>query len=140
MNDLSGFNQQVAACQDEAYTLAWYLLGDDAAAEAVVQAAVANVFHGYSISQAGKKSCRLSVLQAVLDQCQQQSTNPLPTTGASNGDGILEMLQRLPEREKQALVLIDILGLAYPEAAAVLGRSMKGIPGLLSRARRELAV
>jgi DNA-directed RNA polymerase specialized sigma24 family protein len=45
MNTLSLFNQQVLHYQDDAYTLARYLLGDDAVAEAVMQNAVQVTFH-----------------------------------------------------------------------------------------------
>ena len=31
MPDLAHFNQQVLLCQDDAYTLAWYLLGSETA-------------------------------------------------------------------------------------------------------------
>ena len=53
MDTLSLFNQQILLCQDEAYTLAWYLLGDEIEAEKTTQAAVEAAFRLFT-TQSGK--------------------------------------------------------------------------------------
>ena len=50
-----------------------------------------------------------------------------------------EALQRLPERQRAALVLCHYQGLSNAEAADVMGTSVKAIEGLLVRARQALA-
>lgn len=47
-------------------------------------------------------------------------------------------LQRLPERQRAALVLCHYQGLSNAEAADVMGTSVKAIEGLLVRARQGL--
>lgn len=50
-----------------------------------------------------------------------------------------EALQRLPERQRQAVVLRHIEGLSNPEIAAVLDISVEAVESLTSRGRRALA-
>lgn len=52
---------------------------------------------------------------------------------------VAKALADLPERQRSALVLCHYQGLSNAEAAAVLGTSVKGVEGLLVRARRTLA-
>lgn len=48
-------------------------------------------------------------------------------------------LQKLPERQRAALVLCHYQGLSNAEAADVMGTSVKGVEGLLVRARKAMA-
>ncbi len=140
--NLFELNQQVTACQDEAFTLAWYLSGDDQAAEAAVQAAVEAVFQNHSQR---KMPCRLAILGAVIDWFRQgshlrwQGRQPLPITGANDAYTVLSNLRRLPEAERLALILVDILGLGYPEAAGLASLPVKTFGQRLAQARRSLA-
>ncbi len=133
---LAIFNRQVLQCQDDAYTLAWYLSGDETLAETVVQSAIENL---YRRASAGKKSYRLMILQAVVTQSHQNLRRLLPMTGKTSEQSILEMLCRLPEEERQALILVDILGLSYAESAEVLRMPVQDVSQRLAWARRKLA-
>ncbi|MCB9990782.1 MAG: sigma-70 family RNA polymerase sigma factor [Rhodospirillales bacterium] len=55
-------------------------------------------------------------------------------TGAIVG----KALQNLPERQRVALVLCHYQGLSNAEAADIMGTSVKGVEGLLVRARKAL--
>jgi DNA-directed RNA polymerase specialized sigma24 family protein len=133
---LAIFNRQVLQCQDDAYTLALYLLGDEAMAEAAVQAAVESVFrHGC----AGDKPFRLSILQAVANESHQHLQRALPIIRNTGEQSILEMLRRLPEQERQALILVDVLRLNYEESAEVMRVPSKNFGLRLAWARRRLA-
>jgi len=51
---------------------------------------------------------------------------------------IIASLQRLPKRQRAALVLCHYQGLSNAEAAAVIGTSVKAVESLLIRARKSL--
>ena len=132
MDTLTLFNEQIRQCQDDAYTLAWYLLGDEAEAEAATQAAVRAA---YALFSPGQANCKLAILKQVLLACfGKHSRASIPATG-----GLPPALQSLPERERQALVLVDILNLSYPEAARVAGQPVREILHLLAQARSKVA-
>jgi DNA-directed RNA polymerase specialized sigma24 family protein len=131
MDTISLFNQQILLCQDEAYTLAWYLLGDAVEAEKTTQAAVEAAFRRFTPH---RENCRRLILQQVLRQCQRKTPvkETLPIPGIPQGCVSLTDLERL------ALVLIEILHLNYPEAALISGCSPQKISRLLAQARRKL--
>lgn len=125
---LAAFNRQIMLYQEEAYTLAAYLLGCDEAAAQAVQSAVMMTFQRSSV--AGNP--RLNLLQAVI----QSSAH---NRGGSNAvDGTLDArLLALPQDERRAAVLVDVLGLSYAEAAQVLGCTSGQVSGWLTRARLQ---
>lgn len=131
METLTRFNQEILQCQDDAYTLAWYLLGDEEAAEAVLQKAVEASYHCFS-SRNG--DCRFLILKQVVDQC--RTRDPIP--GSLDEPGIGFGLRLLGEHERVVLVLADILGLGYREVARVTNQSYKDVGRLLCTARRKL--
>ncbi len=133
--NLASFNRQVLNCQDDTYTLAWYLTGDEALAEAVVQAAVERVFRS---APGAEKRCRSMILRTVILLSKQHRHLLLPASGKAEGSDVFEMLTGLPEQERQVLILVDILGLSYSEAADLLDQPVKETSALLSQARREL--
>ena len=131
MDTISLFNQQILLCQDEAFTLAWYLLGDTVEAEKMTQAAVESAFRVFTTH---RENCRLLILQQVLRQCQRKTpvkeTLPIPD--------ISQESEPFTDIERQALILIDILHLNYPDAAMVLSCPPQEISRRLARARRKL--
>lgn len=131
METLLLFNQQVLQCQDDAYTLAWYLLGDETQAEEVMQSAVEAA---YSCFASGKPDCRRLILSFVVEQCRRRK----PPARVPDGTAVHHRLRALPEPERAVLVLIDVLGLAYREAACIIGRPLNDIGRLLARARRKI--
>lgn len=48
------------------------------------------------------------------------------------------MIQRLPENYRQAIILVDLEGMAQHEAAARLGLSVSGMKSRVQRGRRQL--
>lgn len=131
MDDLLQFNQQVLQCQDDAFTLAWYLLGDDAQAEAVTQAAVEAAF---PLAQASRPNCRLLFFEQVLRRC----AGKYPITAPLGVPQSHAALFHMPAAERQAIILIEILNLGYPETARLLHCSVKDVSHRLAQARRRL--
>ncbi len=124
--------------QDEAYTFAYYLLGDEKAAEAATQAAFD------SVSRHGKlqmEQFRQAVLRGVLNRS--QAAAPLvPSTGRAameQREDVTRALLRLPAAERSALVLVDVLGMGYYDAARIMGCSRKQITYLLAQGRMKFA-
>jgi DNA-directed RNA polymerase specialized sigma24 family protein len=128
MEMLTQFNQLVLQCQDDAYTLAWYLMGNETKAENVVQKAVEMAFR--SIGQTAEP-CRTRILRQVLRFARQRGILHLPTHAPQAAPA----LQSLPPAERQALLLIDVLNIPYPEAAAILELPEKQVARLAAQAR-----
>lgn len=57
---------------------------------------------------------------------------------AETGRAVGAAIARLPDRQRNALVLTYYEGLSNAEVAAILGTSVSGVEALLVRARREL--
>ncbi len=127
--ELRVYNSLVLGCQDEAYSLAVDLLGNESTAAALVQ----EVFlSGFARRKDPRLPFRLRALQWVVRTCLERSRK-LP------GPARLEpRLGRLSNDEQVAVVLIERLGLSYTEAAAVLGLKNEEFRGLLARARQKM--
>lgn len=128
------FSALVLRCQDDAYTLAYYLLGDEEEAARATQAAFARVQRLGSLPQS---RFRLEVLRGVL-KCARGEANAHPGAVQPN-DAISRMLLGLRSEDRTALVLVDILSLSYAEAAQVLGCSKQGLAKRLGHARLNLS-
>lgn len=128
MDSLSLFNQQVLQIQDDAYTLAWYMLGDAVEAETVMQEAVQAAFSSFSSK---RTDCRLLILKQIVEQCRTRK----PAASSSVEPGIFCNLCSLSEQERVILVLIDVLGLDYQDASFITGIALGKIGSLLARAR-----
>jgi len=131
MNTLSLFNQQVLQCQDDAYTLAWYLLGDEAEAEAVMQKAIEAAYRCFALKL---ENCHLLILKQVVEQCRGRK----PAACGSNGPDIFHNLELLTESERLALILIEVLRLGYSEAARITDIPLKETGRLLAQARLRM--
>jgi hypothetical protein len=124
--DLNEFNRQVLACQNQAFTLACSLLGNEPAADAVVSDAVRALYAQFPV----KTSILPQLLHEVLRRCE-RGARP-------KGAGVPVHLRRLPARECRALLLVDVLGLCYDEAAEVLGCSRQQLAAWLASGRQRL--
>jgi DNA-directed RNA polymerase specialized sigma24 family protein len=118
-SQLSSFNTLALRYQDEAYTLAYYLSGDEARATEATQAAFASLYlrQGLRLEQ-----FRQEVLHWVLVNCRQFGAS-FPGRSPSRAmakDDLCRQLLGLPEKDRSAVILVDILGLNYSEAAFVL--------------------
>ena len=139
------FNTLALRYQDDAYTLAYYLLGDDARAAGATQAAFDRIFRRGSVPQ---NRFRVEVLRGVLQSVRAgesaRSSRPARHSRPAQlaqaaGDALSRLLLRLRSDDRSALVLVDVLGLGYREASQVLGCSERELARRLGRARFSLA-
>src|SRR5450756_2738201 len=112
---LDQFNQQVLACQEEAFTLAFSLLEDDALACEVLQEVILRVYSGWR-----DDACNIvvKVLHGVIGMCRQAKPSKIPD--ATEWICGWNQLERC---EQEALLLVDWLGKTYQQTALVLDRS-----------------
>jgi DNA-directed RNA polymerase specialized sigma24 family protein len=139
---LTTFNTLALHYQDDAYTLAYYLLGDESCAERATQAAFDYLYQHAGLSF---ERFRLEILRRVLEHCQKKAAPALrliPHTAvkrlAGSHDATLGKLLALKYGERSVVILVDVLGLNYEEAAQVIGSSMKQVSHLLAQARQQM--
>lgn len=121
--------------QDEAYTFAYYLLGDEGAAEAATQAAFTNLLRKGAMRA---EQFRQDVLRGVLAGSRRFAIPVTSNANAPREDLTLALLN-LPAEQRSALVLVDVLGLNYDDAASILGCSRKQFAHLLAQGRMKFA-
>lgn len=136
--DLQAFNSLVLASQDEVYSLAYHTLGDEALGARAAQQAFLRAYRELPRFQRGSwrawlYRCAVQVLQSLMSK---EVTARSPRSGgvtlASPG------LDALPFDLRLVLALVDLEGLDYEEAAAVLEVSPQKIKSRLARARQQL--
>lgn len=128
--ELQAYNSLVLQSQDEVYNLAYDLLGAECMAAAVVQEVFVS---GFDRRKDTRLMFRLRVMRWVVRACLGRS-QVLP------GPERLEpRLARLTNEEKVALILVERLGLNYPEAAVVAEKSAADIRRILAQARLSLS-
>ncbi len=124
--ELQVYNRLVLQYQDEAFSLAFDLLGEESAAAALVQ----QVFlRGFNRRDDERLPFRLRVLRWLVGACLQRRQ---PLTGLARLD---PRLARLSNEEAIALALVERLGLSYAEAGEVLGKTAADFRRLLATAR-----
>ncbi len=165
--DVAAFNQLVRAYQAQVYRTAYRVLGDAAVAEDATQdafiAAYKNIRHFrgssfkawllrivtnrcYDLLRAQRRRPTASLDALLLDP-----DNPAPGLARAAPETPHEVAERhelgaliqrgletLPHEQRITLVLIDIEGLSYEEAANVLATNLGTIKSRLSRARAAL--
>lgn len=121
--------------QDEAYTFAYYLLGDERAAEAATQAAFTSLPRKRTVRP---EQFRQDVLRGILAGSRKFA---IPVTAAANAprEDLTRALMHVPTEQRSALVLVDVLGLTYDDAAGVLGCSREKFAHLLAQGRMKLS-
>jgi DNA-directed RNA polymerase specialized sigma24 family protein len=137
------FNTLALQTQDEAYTLAFYLLGDEHNAEQATQAAFGQL---QQYARLELSRFRLEVLRRVVEGCQRISRILPNRSGLRSAfrmvaqrDETFQNLLNLNESERFVIVLVDVLGLNYGEAAQVLSSSKKQVGKTLAQARWKLS-
>lgn len=128
--DLEAFNGQVLACQEEAFTLACSLLGDEGLACELVQAVFLRV---YARRGNGGGSIPLQVLQGVIGMCRQARPSHTAT-----GVELISGWHELARSEQEALLLVDVLGKSYSQAAQVLGKYEREVAAAVASGRYKL--
>lgn len=119
--------------QDEAYTLAYYMLGNDELASEVTQKAFAGMYENFSLRMDAFKQ---AAMRNVLAGCRSAEMKADP---AATRDALNHRLLRLNTDARSAVVLVDILGLCYDEAGHILGCTQKQVGQLLAQARASLS-
>jgi len=129
------FNTLTLQLQDEAFTLAYYLLGDEARAAEATQVAFSGLYQRPGLKL---ESFRRDVLRRVILQCR-GAQGAISGLGFNSRDEISIHLMKLDARERCVAVLVDVLGLSYTEASDILGCPRKEVGKLLAHARLNLA-
>jgi DNA-directed RNA polymerase specialized sigma24 family protein len=123
---LQRYNLLVLQHQDEVYSLAFDLLGDERAADALVQAAFVQ---GFARRAHERPPFRLRALRWVVQACLDRR-GPLP--GPARLDSRLAGLANEPA---VALILVERLGLSCAESALVMGMEMEEFRSVLAEGR-----
>lgn len=127
---LEQFNQQVLACQDDVFTLAIALVGEEELACQIVQEVIQKVFIS---GRSGSQPIELQVLQGIVFSCRRATHSPFCESITMPG------WKQLTRRQKEILLLIDVLGKTYQDAAFILSNSRQEIVQNLAMGRRNLA-
>lgn len=166
--DLEAFNRLVLVHQDWVYNFAYRILGDPQDASDATQEAFVRAFRNLSAYRGGSFRAWIlriatNVCRDELRRRKHHTTIPLVPYGpsgeeiespywiADQSDSPEEMalygelretlqscLDQLPITYRTIVVLVDILGLEYPEAAEIIGRPVGTVKSRLARARVRL--
>ena len=128
--DLEAFNRLVLACQEEAFTLACPILGDEVLACEVVQAVFLRVYAHWGD---GGDVISVQVLQAVIELCRRSRPSK-----AHAGLELISGWHQLECAEQQALLLVDLLGKSYQQTALVLDKSEHEVAVTVALGRYKL--
>ncbi len=161
--DVAAFNQLVATYQELCYNVAYRLLGDaDAAADVTQDAFLAAYRHLDQFKGGSFRSWLLRIVTNAgydalrarrrhpsqsLDQLAEESSFDLPDPAdlpetlalrRELVERIQEGLQLIPVDQRLVLILCDVQGLSYEEAATVLSVHLGTVKSRLSRARGRM--
>jgi RNA polymerase sigma-70 factor (ECF subfamily) len=166
--DLEAFNSLVLAYQDAAYTLAFRILGNSATAEDITQDAFLSAYRKSDSFRYGSFKAWLLriVTNACYDELRRQKRRPttelyptnennmevetpywLEDPGKTPEEAIMQSelsaviqksLNSLQVNFRTVVVLVDILGMSYAQAAEVTGVPVGTIKSRLRRARLGL--
>jgi RNA polymerase sigma-70 factor (ECF subfamily) len=166
--NLEAFNQLVSLYQDMVYHQAYRMLGerqsaDDAAQEAFISAYrnlatyrggsfrawLSRIVTNLSYDELRRRKARPTVSFEVHDSYGDEIESPDWATAKEETpeerllqseleDTIQACLNRLPPEHRIILVMVDMLGLEYGEAAEALGRPIGTVKSRLARARNRM--
>jgi RNA polymerase sigma-70 factor (ECF subfamily) len=140
------------------YAHAYRVLGDGAEAEDVAQDALMRLWRIAPDWRAGEAKVTTWLYRVVANLCtdvlrKRRSTpldevaepqDPAPSVPqqmqqTARAEALQAALQTLPERQRQAVVLRHIEGLANPEIADILGVGVEAVESLTARGKRGLS-
>ncbi|MCL5429167.1 MAG: sigma-70 family RNA polymerase sigma factor [Chloroflexi bacterium] len=166
--DLEAFNRLVTSYQGLAFNVAYRLLGDDFAAEDITQEAFVSAYKNLRDYRGGSfKAWLLRIItNGSYDELRRRQRRPQSPLEPENRDGeeapdpawladpgespqelaervelskaIQRCLNQLETEFRAAVVLVDVQGMDYAEAARVLGRPLGTVKSRLARARSRL--
>jgi DNA-directed RNA polymerase specialized sigma24 family protein len=128
-DDFETYNRLVLQHQDEAFTLAAHLLGDDDRACEVVDETFRKAFESRRIP---RHFFRLEVLRQVVTLCRGQVRK------LAGPPRLAQLLAGPVDDEKIILALVDCLGLGYNETGVILGKNPAQIMKTLAQARYKI--
>jgi RNA polymerase sigma-70 factor, ECF subfamily len=138
--DLVAYNSLVRKHQDAAFTLAFYMLGDENAAVEVAQAAFLAAYQKldrFNLNKQPNHSAASWFLSWVVKICLDQPAAALDGRISLPYDVCRQLHQLSPEC-RLAVILVDLLGLDYREAASAGGMKRKQLLSCLARGRISL--
>lgn len=166
--DIDSFNRLVLAYQDLVYNQAYRLIGEDESADDATQNTFISAYNHLSSFRGGSFKAWLLriVTNACYDELRRRKRHPtvplepLDDTGEEVEsprwmvdptdhpeeqiqrlelqNAIQHCLDKLPDEFKVAVVMVDVQGLDYSEAAESLGKPIGTIKSRLARARIRL--
>ena len=157
--DLSGFEALIRKYQDRVYNLCRYMVRDPQDAQEAAQDVFLKAYKGmkgfrpdasiytwlYRIAVNTcldyKRKSRRDTLRKQPLTVDLPSTEPLPAelyNSREISESIQVALQKLPEKQRAAIVLREIEGLSYEAVAEVLHTSVGTVKSRISRAREQL--
>ena len=138
----------------EIYRYVYAVLGNRADAEDVTQTTFVNALRALERGERPRKPANWLITIAhnlIRNRFRQQQTRPrqveldrdVPTLETDDDGPSLEdlvrALQRIPDTQREALVLREMEGRSYKEISTILGVSVTALETLIFRARRSLA-
>ena len=139
--NLEAFNRLVLEYQDAVYSFAFRTLGDEEAAQETTRLIFQEAHRQLAGFRSG--SFRLWLLRLAARICMRRlkgwhaTYRTPPSIRTSPAENSLQACLRLiPPDLRLALILVDLEGLTYPEAAAVLNASPAKILARLAQARQ----
>ena len=138
----------------EVYRYVYAVLGNRADAEDVTQTTFVNALRALERGEQPRKPANWLITIAhnlIRQRFRQQQSRPrqveldrdLPSLEADDDvpaiEDLVRALQRIPESQREALVLREMEGRSYKEISAILDVSETALESLIFRARRSLA-
>lgn len=155
--DMAAARVLSARLSPRAYAHAYRVLGDSAEAEDVAQEALLRLWKQAAKWDAGRAQASTWVYRVVANLCtdrlrkrRESGLDEIdvpadPSAGvearmqdAARYDALQAALLRLPERQRQAVILRHIEGLANPEIAEILDVGVEAVESLTARGKRAL--
>jgi len=146
-----------ARLSPRAYAHAARVLGDTAEAEDVTQEAMLRLWKKAPEWDAGRAQASTWLYRVVANLCTDrlrmrqvdtldEMNEPADTALSAEGrlqadarqDALQSALMRLPDRQRQAVILRHIEGMANPEIAEILGVGVEAVESLTARGKRAL--
>lgn len=166
--DLDAFNRLVLAYQDLIYNQAYRMMGESDSAEDASQEAFISAYKNLRSFRGGSFRAWLLriVTNACYDELRRRKRRPIthlePVDDSGEeiespswiidqnelpedtlqrvelGDAIQNCLDKLPEEFRAAVILVDLQGFDYAEAAQAIGKPLGTIKSRLARARMRM--
>jgi RNA polymerase sigma-70 factor, ECF subfamily len=137
-SDLGPYNRLIIVHQDNLYTLAYRVLGDEAAAGEVVEAALLQAYRRIDLL---RSPVLVWLYRYTVQACRERVRRmgkPVPESDPGE-EPLHFLLNRLPFDLRLAVVLVDVMELDYIQAAAAMNTNPRSVSRLVAQARRSLS-